>query len=354
MVGTQKNSINQMNNLLIEVAQKFVRELDRESVVIKEINIGLINKTYKIEDGANSYILQKINTEVFHNPELIQNNFQLVRAHLKTTDYQKEVLEFLILKNGSQLLFSEDYTWRMSKFIDAENFRSLNSSQQAKSAANSLAEFHLYLKDVEIKGFQNPIPEFCNFLFRISEFEKSIQNGDAHRIMNSTNLIQGIKSNLPFVTKYIDMELTLPKRIIHGDPKISNFLFHTNSVEVHAIIDMDTLMTGSVLYDFGDMVRSFTNSKAEDDSAQTNLFSSAIYTELYNGYIEKGKEFLTKTEMEHLPHASVCVPLIQSMRFLTDYLNMDVYYQVNHSEQNFKRAMNQFCLFEEINEYLSL
>jgi len=341
-----------MNDLLVDIVLKFVSNVDRTPINIEELNIGLINKTYKVEAGTRTYILQRLNTEVFHQPEIIQNNFRLVRKHLIESKYQREVIEFLTLHNGSQLLFSEKAVWRMSKFIDAENFRSVQSDQQANLAAQALAEFHLYLKDFDNDSFENPIPEFCNFLFRINEFEKSTQNGDAHRIMNSTNLIQQIKSNLLFVKKYIVMELTLPRRIIHGDPKISNFLFNNNPVKVHSIIDMDTLMTGSILYDFGDMVRSFTNSKTEEDSAQTNLFNSSIYAELYNGYIEKGKEFLTKTEIEHLPHAAVCLPLIQSMRFLTDYLNMDTYYQVNHSEQNFKRAMNQFCLFEEIKEYL--
>jgi len=341
-----------MNEILIDIIEKFLPNVDKRSVNIEEVSIGLINKTYKIEDGTSSYILQRLNTEVFHQPEVIQNNFKLVRKHLLDSKYQREVLEFLTLQNGSQLLFYDNGVWRMSKFIDAENFRSVQSKHQANLAANALAEFHLHLQDFNITDFQNPIPEFCDFSFRISEFEKSIKNGDPIRIRSSTSLIKRIKSNLPFVKKYIDIEMTLPDRIIHGDPKISNFLFHSNPVEVHAIIDMDTLMSGSVLYDFGDMVRSFSNSKAEDEGAQTYLFSSAIYTELYNGYMEKGKEFLTKNEIEHLPHAAVCVPLIQSLRFLTDYLNMDVYYQVNHSEQNFKRAMNQFCLFEEIKEYL--
>ena len=343
-----------MNNSLVDIVLKFVSNIDRTSLNIEELNIGLINNTYKIEAGTTAYILQKINTEIFHKPELIQNNFQLVRRHLIEAKYRKDVLEFLPLENGSQLLFSEKAVWRMSKYMDAENFRSVQSDQQANHAAHALAEFHLYLKDFDNDSFENPIPDFCNFLFRIDEFKDSIQNGDAHRIMNSTKLIQGIKSNLPIIKKYIDVEMTLPIRIIHGDPKISNFLFQSNSVEVHSIIDMDTLMTGTVLYDFGDMVRSFTNSKAEDDNTQSNLFNSSIYSELYEGYIEKGEEFLTKSEIEHLPHAAVCVPLIQSIRFLTDYLNMDTYYQVNHSEHNYNRALNQFRLFEEIKTFVKL
>jgi len=343
-----------MNDILIDIIEKFLPNVDKRSVKIEEVSIGLINKTYKIEDGISSYILQRLNTEVFHQPEVIQNNFRLVRKHLIESEYPREVLEFLTLQNGSQLLFYENGVWRMSKCIEAENYTSINSPVMSRNAAEALAEFHYYLRDLDAIIIQDPIPEFCNLSFRIQEFENAVKYGNDIRKIRTKQLIGQLKSNIPFLLDYINIMNSLPSRIIHGDPKISNFLFRIKSNQVLSIIDMDTLMNGSISYDFGDMVRSFANTSKEDEKSAEKKLDPLIYEEVLEGYLSIGRRFLSDKEIRYLPNAALSIALIQSMRFLSDYLNMDTYYQVNDPEQNLNRAHNQFIFYKELKVYLNI
>ena len=142
--------------------------------------------------------------------------------------------------------------------------------------------------------------------------------------------------------------------MIHGDPKVSNFLFDEKTSKVNALIDVDTLMPGSILYDFGDMVRSFANLLREEDVSKTKRFSSVIYEAMLKGYLNKGHERLTQREVEGLPLSVLAVSLIQGIRFLTDYINNDEYYQVDYKHQNLHRCVNQLCFYREAKEYLGI
>ena len=131
-------------------------------------------------------------------------------------------------------------------------------------------------------------------------------------------------------------------------------MFDEKTSKVNALIDVDTIMPGTILYDFGDMVRSFANPQEEDNISDVRRFSTSIYECLLKGYSTIGKDFLSSEELEQLPFSVLVVSLIQGIRFLTDYMNHDIYYQVHHAEHNLHRAINQLRFYKESKTYLGI
>jgi thiamine kinase-like enzyme len=147
---------------------------------------------------------------------------------------------------------------------------------------------------------------------------------------------------------YLNVEKKLPKRVIHGDTKVSNFLFHKNTGLPIALIDYDTLMIGTIIYDFGDMIRSFTNLKSEDENSKGMYFSYSTYQVIKKGYLESVLGQIKEEEKNHLDLGAKAVVFVQGLRFLTDYLNGNVYYKTIDSKHNLRRAHNQLYLFLEM------
>lgn len=337
---------------LIHVISNFLPKANSKNIQITPVNSGLINSTYKVELKKSVFILQKVNQFVFKNPNLIQENYKEVLKQLAVSSYSKQQLEFLENNSNLELVHYNNSSWRMSKFINGKTYDVCKSLEMAHSAAKSLAEFHVSLIGLDYNRINEPIKDFCNFNKRIQQYRKSTVHGDSFRLKNSQDLIGEIESNLKYIHNYIELEKDIKKRIIHGDPKVSNFLFDAQTHKVISIIDIDTIMPGSILFDFGDMVRSFANRSHEDSQIKERIFNPAIYSALKEGYLSEANEFLSPIEKESLDLSALTVALIQCIRFLTDYYNLDVYYHVNEPEHNLKRAINQFSFFKELKSNL--
>lgn len=333
---------------LIHVISNFLPKANSKNIEITSVNSGLINSTYKVEFKKSVFILQKVNQFVFKDPILIQENYKEVLKQLAVSSYSKQQLEFLENNSNLELVHYNNSSWRMSKFINGKTYDVCKSLEMANSAAKSLAEFHVSLIGLDYNLINEPIKDFCNFNNRIQQYRKSTVHGDSFRLKNSQDLIGEIESNLKYIHDYIEMEKDIKKRIIHGDPKVSNFLFDAQTHKVISIIDIDTIMPGSILFDFGDMVRSFANRSHEDSQIKERIFNPDIYNALKEGYLSEANEFLSPIEKESLDLSALTVALIQCIRFLTDYYNLDVYYHVNEPEHNLKRAINQFSFFKEL------
>lgn len=338
----------------IDIILTFLPKANQNQLKITPISSGLINSTFKIECNGSGFILQKVNNYVFKNPQLIHHNYNRIKKQLLLSKYSKETISFLKAKDNDELLLVNNDCWRMSHCIEGNTYENCKSLQMAYSSAEALAEFHKSLKDIQSTHFPEPIKNFCNFSYRLIEYNKSIMSSESIRLEYAENLILGIKSNLDYVNAYIEIEKQVMKRIIHGDPKVSNFLFSNNNDKVISIIDIDTIMSGSILYDFGDMVRSFSNRSNEDYLINENSFESDVYESLKNGYLSIGKQFMMQEEQDSLGLSAMAVSLIQCIRFLTDYLNSDVYYKVTDPKQNLNRAINQFSFYKELKAYLNL
>ena len=337
---------------LIHVISNFLPNANSKNIEIIPVNSGLINSTYKVEFKKSAFILQKVNHFVFKDPNLIQENYNQIVKQLSVSAYSKKQLEFLKSNSNLELVQCNNTFWRMSKFIKGKTYTVCKSLEMARTAAKSLAEFHVSLKELDYNRINEPIKDFCNFNNRLWQYRESTVHGDSHRLKNTQNFIREIESNLKYIHDYIKIEKDIKKRIIHGDPKVSNFLFDDKTHKVISIIDIDTIMPGSILFDFGDMVRSFANKSHEDSQIKESIFNPDIYNTLKKGYLSEANEFLSPIEKDSLDLSALTVALIQCIRFLTDYYNLDVYYHVNEPEHNLKRAINQFSFFKELKAYL--
>jgi Ser/Thr protein kinase RdoA (MazF antagonist) len=317
----------------------------------KLIESGHINLTYCIQNNSHKYILQKVNTSIFPHLEVISSNMLEVSKHLKSKEYPHEIIELLPFSTGE---FIWENQWRILPFLDnTQSFEKVESTQQCFEAAKFLGEFHLTIKDLDSSRIQNPLPNFLNYEDRWQDFMMSVDFAQTDRYSQGLPEIEFVYENRGLLDHWIQLQTELPKRIIHADPKISNFLFDAqNSLKVKALIDWDTLMPGSILYDFGDMVRSYTNLKAEDDPKIGKNFSKENYESLKNGFLFHLENELLPIEKENLSLAGKSIIYIQAIRFLTDFLKNDTYYHTSYADQNLNRTKNQLNLLKELMNYL--
>src|SRR5690625_1290347 len=189
---------------------------------------------------------------------------------------------------------------------------------------------------------------------RLEQYESSLQNSAEDRLKKAKIAITFIEENKTILEDWFALLPQIPTRIIHADPKISNFLFDNSDADkIIALIDWDTILRGSILYDFGDMVRSYTNLKEEDDPTEGRNFSLENYKALKNGFLYYLEDKLTWKEVINLRLGAEVVIYVQAMRFLTDYLNDDIYYSIQYPKQNLDRTMSQINLLIDLKRKLT-
>ncbi len=331
-------------NRIKSVFEKF--EAISDDFELKILVSGHINKTYQIRNKQKEFILQQVNTSVFKHLKIINRNILKISEHLKKKKYPHLLPELLPFQNGDYLVENQ---WRLFAFIpNSQTFEKVNSAKQAFEAAKFLSEFHLYLNDLNPDEIQDSILGFLDFNLRVNQFEDALNLASTERLEESEKEIQFIKNHRFLLNEWHELVSKIPLKILHADPKISNFLFSkTNENKIMALVDWDTFMKGNRLYDFGDMVRSYTNLRKEDDPETGNNFSYENYEALKNGFLFCLENELTNEEKLRLELSGKIVIYIQAMRFLTDYLNQDVYYTIRYPEQNLNRTKNQVNLLKE-------
>jgi Ser/Thr protein kinase RdoA (MazF antagonist) len=347
-----------MDHTLLAILDQFFSKVEGHVTEIVLLKSGLINETYrvKLDTGANS-ILQRINTEIFKNPQDLQENCQLISTFLsKRSDDEMGTRQLILTpvptRTGKLFFQAGDQAWRMFPFFDhTDCFEIVPSIEHAFQAAKALAQFHRSFSEFDTHELIDPIPNFLNFSARLEQYQLAKETANADRLRFAEQEIHQINELLPELQDDIKVMDQLSKRVIHADPKISNFLYYENSTSVAGMIDWDTIMQGSILYDIGDMVRSFTNRKREDEDDSEPTFDAPIFDALLAGYMEESTH-LSNAERENLIVGTQTVIAIQAIRFLTDYLNGDVYYSVTDSHQNLRRTLNQLQLFNELNNHV--
>lgn len=330
------------------VASQFLSEKSINKITT--LGNGLIHKTYLVDTSDASYILQNINNSIFENPDLLVKNHLKINEKLRKTNYQLTLSHPIETIDRQPTFIEENRHWRMTSFINnTKTYQKAESPEIAYQAAKALSHFHFCINSDQEINLEDTIPNFTNFEKRINDYLINSKVLDVQRGQKSIN-------ELLFVKKYIHLthlwtELSndkrIPKRIIHADPKISNILFNLENKPV-AIIDLDTVYKGDILYDFGDMVRSFCNKLDEDDITTTDNFDVKIYEAVKEGFLFHTEKILTSLEKVHLDYAAKIVVFIQAMRFLADYIKGDVYYETTYKDQNLHRAQNQINLLKGI------
>lgn len=312
---------------------------------------GLINDTYLISSldtrDREKFVLQKINKVVFNEPEKLMNNLIKINHHLEKQG--SNCLQLIESKDGNLYFIDEraDY-WRITKYL--ENTRTLFTVDDpiiAYEAAKSYGKFLKDIHDLSISEIYETIPKFHSYSNRISQLKKSIEVNKKGRLKNC----QKEKDLIFQRQKYIDTfyKLNLPIRVIHSDTKLTNILFDADSYHGKLVIDLDISMPGSILYDYGDMIRSFTNTLQEDDPNLSAIdVKLDIFENITKGFLESTRTFISDKESENLLLGAKLVVLIQAIRNLTDYLLGDVYYKINYEDHNLHRAQNQLTLLQAL------
>ncbi len=315
------------------------------------IEIGHINHTYKVSTinglKQQAFILQKINTQIFKHPVGVMENIINVAKFLLYKKYPKKIL-VPVAADDKWLVCLDGNYWRMYLFIEnTHTFNKVSNENQAYNAAFVFGEYANYLSDFQAKLLHVTIPDFHNTNLRYQQFLKAVEHGKKERKAKAKQPIKTLQQ-YHYLLKSIS-KVKLPLRVTHNDTKINNILFSRKTGKAVCVIDLDTLMPGTLLYDYGDMVRTFTPLQDENSADFEQIYvRKEILHALTAGYKDGMKEQLTDLESSLLLTGGQLTIFEQALRFLTDYLLGDVYYKVKHKEQNLVRAKNQICLLKSL------
>jgi len=318
----------------------------------KPFGSGHIHDTYQLvlqqQDQEHRYILQRINTVVFKQPQVIMHNLDKITTHLQgLSDYPLQILEPVTTKFGN-LWYKPDKEnyWRAFPFF--ENSITVDRPQhptQAREAAWAFGQFLSAFQNFNVAKLQVTIPDFHDGQQRLKSLKQIIKKDESPRLKPAQSTIDEILEEQKIFQSFTT--LSLPQRVVHNDAKINNVLLNDSTFEAICVIDLDTVMPGTLLSDFGDMVRTFTPSISEDEKGEITLDLS-IFTAMAEGFLSATQDILEPVEREHLVEGALWITLEQAVRFLIDYLEEDVYYQTDYEEQNLDRAKNQLQFFQII------
>ncbi|MFK7773071.1 MAG: aminoglycoside phosphotransferase family protein [Saprospiraceae bacterium] len=335
-----------MNVIKANILSSFFKNINDCKII--PFGSGLIHRTFFLQHTEGDFILQKINHHVFKNPLELMDNIQSISKHLEGRKYPKVILRIKKTLDGNVLLQTSDNEfWRIFDFInDSQEFTHPESETQVYQTGKSFGEFLTYLKDLPTEKIKPSIPDFHNTRLRFDNLKKAIQKNNFDRIHLAENEIKEIRKWHFLVAEF--EALHCPIRIVHADPKISNLLFDRNK-KVKAVIDWDTIMPGFILHDFGDLVRTMACEEGEESTDFEKVKISLPYFEkLKKGFLESTESWLTDLEKDNLLLGAKVIIYEQAIRFLTDFLDGDQYYNTVYTDQNLNRAKNQIQLLNSI------
>lgn len=332
-------------------------------VSYKELASGHINDTYFIETSKKpAVILQRINHGVFKDvPSLIANKVAISKHIIKKLhflslkDLAKKVVQFVSTNNKEYYVKDEEGNfWNMMLFIENSlTFEKVTSENLAYEGGKLFGEFLQLTNDFKVNQLTEVIPKFHDMSFRFQQFEAALKIASKERIETAKNEIAKVwklKDEM-HILQHLKESGQLKIRVTHNDTKIANALFNVQNKGI-CVIDTDTVMPGIVHYDFGDSVRTFCTSVPEDEkNLDLVYFKSNYYNAYKKGFLEALQDDLSTLELEHLPLGAKTMIFIMALRFLTDFLNGDIYYKTAYSTHNLVRSKNQFKLIESFTEY---
>ena len=326
---------------------------------IKPLGEGMINSTYKVVQNQKKYVLQMVNTHVFPDPDAVMENTVRVTEWMRKKlldegkDPSRRVQEFLPCDLGGYLFKAEDGgVWRCSKYIDgAEAHTVLSDPKLLLEAGRGYGEFQRLCLGFPAEELHEVLPGFHNTANRFLQFEEAVKNDAAGRKKSVEQEIAFFLSHSDLATAITSKLASgeLPLRVTHNDTKLSNVLLDNVTGEAVAVIDLDTVMPGSVLYDFGDAIRTGAASVAEDDPEVEKMhFLKEYFDAFKQGFLEKCGDILLPAERDNLMLGALVITYEQGLRFLADYLNGDTYYKTAYPEHNLVRTRTQIRLLSEM------
>ena len=323
------------------------------------LKIGFINDSFIVRaknKGEKSYFLQRINHHIFQNVEGLQRNIQIVTDHIRQklaasgeSDIDRKVLELVPTKDGKlyHKTAEGDY-WRVYVLIENASSQEKVTPESAELTGEAFGRFQCQLADLPFDALCESIPNFHNIEFRLWQLDEALKEDKASRKAAVKDIVAEIDKRREemCLAERLFREGKLPKHINHCDTKVNNILFDEQGKPL-CIVDLDTVMPGFVLSDFGDFMRTAANKGAEDDPILDNIQVDLEIFEAYaRGYLKQAT-FLTDIEKQLLPYGCRLLSYMQTVRFFTDYLNGDTYYKIQYPEHNLVRTRAQLRLVEE-------
>ncbi len=332
-------------------------------VTAEELTAGNINATYRLEyeqeDGSTKYyVLQKINTVAFKNPVELMANIQLVVNHItaamarKKIDCERRILEFIPTKQGGYLYCDANGGyWRADVFVaDATGYNSIEDPKYFYEAGRGFGEFQRYLFDFPAEKLAQTIPDFHHTTKRFYAFVAAVAEDKAGRVAALEKEIDFVFDRRKMMNKIIELTESgiLPQRVTHNDTKLNNVLIDNKTGKALCVIDLDTVMPGSILYDYGDAIRYGACTAAEDEPDISKIgVDMELFRAFTDGFVSEIAGTITPEELHHLPLGVLVMTCELAVRFLTDYINGDEYFKVKYPEHNIVRARAQMKLLEE-------
>lgn len=352
--------------------EKQLQEISKQFQIYGEIlhaetfKIGHINETYSAtyDQGGMRvrYIHQKINKNVFKNPPAVMKNVMRVTTHIRrrletqaARDITRRSLIVIPTRDGqSHYISREGEHWRTFVFIEGvQTFEAVQTADQAFHAGRAFGEFQSWLVDLPGGRLNETIPHFHNTRKRFTALQQAIQKDHYNRA-------KGAKPEIEFAFKHenlVDVILsamarkTIPERVTHNDTKFNNVMLDTLTGEAKCVVDLDTVMPGCALYDFGDMVRTTTSPTLEDERDLSKVkMHMPIFKQLAEGYLSTAGSFLTRAEKSLMAFSGKLITFEIGIRFLTDYLSGDTYFRIHRPDHNLDRCRTQFKLVASIEQ----
>lgn len=346
-----------------EVAHEFA--IAGEFVEGEEIYSGHINSTYIVTFKSGSgelsrYILQRINSNVFKDPHAVMRNVEMVTRHINwkvlrvKRDMGGQTLNLYPARGGRFYASGAGGgIWRCYNCIEGcRTYDIVENTRQAYQAAQAFGSFQDLVSDIPVGDIEETIPDFHNTPKRYERLMEMVEADPKGRVASASAEVEFIRSRKAMVSKLIDLRDAgvIPERITHNDTKINNVMMDTESDEAVCVIDLDTVMPGLALYDFGDMVRTAVSPAAEDELDLSKVeVRMPMFEALAEGYIN-ACECLCDAEIENLAFSGKLISLEIGIRFLTDYLEGDVYFKTHRDGHNLDRARTQLTLVERLEE----
>ena len=322
----------------------------------EEIKVGNVNRTYRVDyirdDGKpKTYVVQRVNTFVFKNPAQVMDNIERTLAHLNAKAAQfpgVKTLSLVHTREGRNCVRTfEGKWWRMYDFIDGvESYDNVRDPDVAFEAARGFAQFQNMMADLPLPRLHETIPYFHHTPMRYATLEEAAYLDIRNRADEVAEEIAFVRERRHLVAHLLNRYLKgqIPERITHNDTKINNALFDPGSKRCVAVVDLDTVMPGLALYDFGDLCRTTCNTADESEPDTENVhFDLRMFEAVTAGYLDTAK-FLVPAEVQELVFSAWLLPFMIGIRFLTDYLQGDIYFKTHYPKQNVDRCRTQFRL----------
>lgn len=339
---------------LLEVSRAF--RIPYEYLGYETIQMGNVNHTYKVnfrlpEGKEKSFLVQNVNTYAFRNPVGLMNNIDSVTEHIRAKKPGQLALHFHHTADRKTYLADGENFWRMTNYVPSVTYNTVTDLNIVRSAGKAFGEFQMDLEDFDLSALVETIPGFHDTRKRYADFRRSVEEDKAGRVSSVREEIEYLLSVEDKACCLTDLYRAgkLPLRVTHNDTKINNVLFSPETKEAMIVIDLDTVMPGLMGHDFGDAIRFAANRVEEDctdyDQAQVNL---DVFRAFAEGFLSMTARTMTDAEVKTLAMSCFDLTAELATRFLADYLDGDLYFNIRRPDHNLVRARCQIALAKDM------